>query len=72
MNWEVLSPSDIVTLCPYKGAANYHHVSVGGKQYQNLAWYYRYPTAESALVAGHVCFYNEHVDIWVDGEKEER
>jgi uncharacterized protein (DUF427 family) len=35
-------------------------------------WYYQYPTAESAPVVGHLCFYNEKVDVWVDGVKEDR
>ncbi|KAL6708648.1 hypothetical protein ACN47E_002629 [Coniothyrium glycines] len=72
VNWEVMSPSDISTLCPYKGEALYLNANTGVKQYKNLAWYYKYPTIESAQVAGHVCFYNEYVDIWVDGVKEKR
>ena len=70
VNWELLTPSDTATLCPYKGRANYYHVHVNGKEHRNLVWYYRYPTMESAPVAGHLCFYNEKVDIWVDGVKE--
>lgn len=65
-------PSESASLCPYKGRAEYYHVRVGGKEYRNLVWYYRYPTMESAAVAGHLCFYNESVDVWVDGVKEDR
>lgn len=72
VNWEFLRKSDLETLCPYKGRANYYHVVVNGREYPNLVWYYRYPTSESAPIAGHMCFYNEKVDIWIDGEKEER
>lgn len=72
VNWEVLSKSDTVTYCPYKGRANYYHVTVNGKEYKDLVWYYQYPTAESAPIVGHLCFYNEKVDVWVDGVKEER
>jgi uncharacterized protein (DUF427 family) len=72
VKWEYLIPSDTASLCPYKGRANYYHVQVNGKTYRDAVWYYRYPTPESAPVAGHLCFYNEIVDIWVDGEKEER
>ncbi|KAH4043138.1 hypothetical protein HBH98_230720 [Parastagonospora nodorum] len=71
VKWEYLVPSDMASLCPYKGRANYYHVKVNGKIYKDIVWYYRYPTPESAPVAGHLCFYNEMVDIWVDGEKEE-
>jgi uncharacterized protein (DUF427 family) len=72
VNWEYLIHSDTETLCPYKGRANYYHVKVNGNVYRDMVWYYRYPTPESALVAGYMCFYNEIVDIWVGGEKEER
>ncbi|KAF2023373.1 DUF427-domain-containing protein [Setomelanomma holmii] len=72
VKWEYLSPSDTETLCPYKGKASYYNVTVNGKKYRDLVWFYRYPTSESALVAGHLCFYNEYVDIWVDGEKEQQ
>ncbi|KAJ4376311.1 hypothetical protein N0V83_001594 [Neocucurbitaria cava] len=70
--WQFLTPSDTETLCPYKGRANYYHVNVNGKLYKDVVWYYRYPTAESAPIAGHICFYNEKVDVWVDGEKESK
>jgi uncharacterized protein (DUF427 family) len=72
VNWEYLRKSDTETLCPYKGRANYYDVIVNGKQYRDLVWYYRYPTSESAPIAGYMCFYNEKVDLWVDGEKEQR
>ena len=64
--------SSTETYCPYKGKAGYWDVEVGGKVSKDLVWFYQYPTAESALVAGHLCFYNEKVDVWVDGEKEKR
>ncbi|KAH9866010.1 hypothetical protein J1614_008574 [Plenodomus biglobosus] len=70
VNWEALTPSQTTTLCPYKGRAEYYHVQVNGRMYRDLVWYYRYPTSESALVAGCLCFYNEHVDTWIDGVKE--
>ncbi|KAF2821978.1 DUF427-domain-containing protein [Ophiobolus disseminans] len=72
VKWDLLMPSDLETLCPYKGKANYYHVNVDGKLHKNLVWYYRTPTMESAAIAGHLCFYNEAVDIWVDGKKVER
>jgi uncharacterized protein (DUF427 family) len=69
--WDYLMPSDTVSLCPYKGKANYYHVKINDQVYRDMVWFYRYPTPESAAVAGHLCFYNEMVDIWVDGQKEE-
>lgn len=72
VNWEYLKRSDTTTACPYKGEANYLHVKVNGKEYRDMAWYYRYPSSESAPIAGYICFYNERVDLWVDGVKEQR
>lgn len=72
VKWEYLRKSGTETLCPYKGRANYYDVVVNGKEYRDLVWYYRYPTSESAPIAGYMCFYNEKVDVWVDGEKEQR
>jgi uncharacterized protein (DUF427 family) len=72
VNWGVLKQSRQLTLCPYKGRAEYYNVCVGGKIYRDLVWYYRYPTAESASIAGYMCFYDEMVDVWVDGVKQKR
>jgi uncharacterized protein (DUF427 family) len=67
-----LRKSNLVTKCPYKGEAEYYNIVVGGVEKENLVWYYRTPTHESAAVAGLVCFYNEKVDILLDGELLER
>ena len=67
---EALRPSELVTRCPYKGEARYYTVSVGGELFDDLAWYYRYPTPEAAKVANHVCFPQGKVEVYVDGELE--
>lgn len=43
-----------------------------GGLYKDLVWYYQTTTLESSPVAGMVCFYNEKVDIELDGEEVER
>lgn len=68
----ILRPSQTRSRCPYKGEAEYYDVVIGGKTYKDLIWWYRYPTAESIAVTGLLCFYNEKVDVWLDGEKLER
>lgn len=46
----------------------YLSITVEGKKYENLIWYYPYPTHESAAVEGLISFYNkEGVEILVDG-----
>ena len=69
---DLLSPSRYISRCPYKGLANYYHLTVKGKRYDNLVWYYADPVHESARIKGLVCFFNEYVDILVDGVKQER
>ncbi|GAA3131698.1 DUF427 domain-containing protein [Streptosporangium carneum] len=65
---DLLSPTDTVTRCPYKGTAEYW--SVNGRP--DLAWSYRTPLEESGRVAGLICFYDEKVDVYVDGVLQER
>ena len=65
---DLLTPTDHLTRCPYKGTAEYYTLTVGGTTHENLVWWYRHPTIESTKVAGYVCFFNEHVDTYVDGE----
>jgi len=69
---DLLRPSDTVTHCPYKGAANYWSVDVGRGAHEDLVWIYRAPLPESQKVAGLACFYNEKADIYLDGELQER
>lgn len=67
----VLLPSKTSTVCPYKGQASYYHLRVGGRLIEDAIWYYTYPTTESAATRDRLCFYNEKVDVFVDGVKEE-
>ncbi len=69
---ELLSPTETESACPYKGWASYWDVTVNGTTHHDLAWGYRTPLPESAAIGGLVCFYNEKVDIEIDGEPQER
>lgn len=69
---EVLEESDSHTRCPYKGEASYYHVRVGGERHEDLVWYYPYPHPEQAKIQNLLSFYNERVDIYLDGELQER
>jgi uncharacterized protein (DUF427 family) len=69
---ELLAPSEKVSQCPYKGTATYWHAQVGDQRYDDFVWMYRSPLAESAKIAGLACFYNEKVDLIVDGVPQER
>lgn len=41
-----------------------------GKVVKDAIWWYKYPTLESILIAGRLCFYNEKVDVFIDGVKQ--
>jgi uncharacterized protein (DUF427 family) len=69
---ELLESSPTRTLCPYKGWASYWHLVVDGRRHEDLVWMYRSPFAESQKIAGLVCFYNEKVDLVIDGERLDR
>ncbi len=68
-----LEPRDTVTHCPYKGEAHYYSVKLAdGELGTDLVWYYADPLPEASRVAGLLCFFNERVDIELDGELQER
>jgi uncharacterized protein (DUF427 family) len=69
---DLLTPTDTATQCPYKGTARYWSARIGDTVLDDIAWSYPAPLPESIKVAGLVAFYNEKVDIWVDGELETR
>lgn len=63
-----LEPSDTQTLCPYKGVTSgYWSVRAGDTVHPDLAWTYHHPLPAVAPIAGLVAFYNEKLDIVVDG-----
>ncbi len=56
------------SLCPYKGTTTgYWSVLADGAVHADLAWSYDYPLPAVAPIAGLIAFYNEKVDITVDG-----
>jgi uncharacterized protein (DUF427 family) len=69
---ELLVPSDRVSRCPYKGTARYWSVQAGGHLYRDVAWSYPEPVVECPRITGLVAFFNERVDLVVDGVLEER
>jgi uncharacterized protein (DUF427 family) len=68
-----LIPTDTVTSCPYKGmTSSYWSVVAGGTVHPDLAWSYDFPTRQLLPVAGMIAFYNEKVDIVLDGRRAAR
>jgi uncharacterized protein (DUF427 family) len=73
VNFEHLIPTDTVTACPYKGTTSgYWSVRTGESVHPDLAWAYDFPTRQLLPIAGMIAFYNEKVDISVNGQRLER
>ncbi len=69
---DLLRPSDTHSYCPYKGTAGYWSVDTGTSVHEDVVWYYRTPLPESQKIAGLASFYNEKVDVYVDGVLEQK
>lgn len=68
VNLEHLVSADTETSCPYKGrTTRYWSARVAGTLHTDLAWTYDFPTVGLHAIAGLVAFYNERVDIVLDG-----
>ena len=70
VEFDHLVATDTVTSCPYKGkTSGYWSVRVGDALHPDLAWAYDFPTRQLLPIAGMISFYNEKVDVVVDGER---
>lgn len=69
---EALEPSRAKSFCPYKGAADRYWSVRGRPDAADVAWSYAAPFPAVGKIAGRVAFYNELVDITVDGVRLER
>lgn len=67
-----LIPSPTRTVCAYKGEASYLSPTVGGQPVPDLAWTYPDPQREASEVRGLVSFFDERVDVVLDGTRLER
>lgn len=68
VTFEHLEPTSTQTLCPYKGVTSaYWSVRAGDAVHTDLAWTYHTPLPAVAPIANMVAFYNEKVDITLDG-----
>jgi uncharacterized protein (DUF427 family) len=69
---ELLEASDTVSTCPYKGEARYWSVRVGDTVVPDVVWSYPNPIPENPKIKDLLAFYDERVDVVVDGEPQAR
>jgi uncharacterized protein (DUF427 family) len=65
---DLLTPTDTRTLCPYKGWASYWTLG----EHEDIAWAYEDPLPDVAPIKDRIAFFDEKVDVEVDGERLER
>jgi len=53
----LLSESDYITRCPWKGIASYYNLEVNGSKNENAAWYYPEPSDAAQEIKGMVAFW---------------
>ena len=53
----VLQPSELTSVCPWKGTASYYTLEVDGQQNPDAAWYYPQPKPAAAEITDRVAFW---------------
>jgi len=70
VSFEHLEVSNTQSVCPYKGiTSRYWFARVGDTLHLDIAWTYEYPMSQVTAIAGLIAFYNEKLDIFLDGQK---
>lgn len=62
-----LTPSETMTQCAYKGTAQYYSPIVADAPAKDLAWSYEQPLIDAEEVRGYIAFFDERVDVTIDG-----
>jgi uncharacterized protein (DUF427 family) len=65
---DLLVSTEHSTTCPFKGDASYWTLELDDTRHENIVWSYEEPIASLPEIAGLVCFYNERVELAVEGE----
>ncbi|MFN3239373.1 MAG: DUF427 domain-containing protein [Pseudomonadales bacterium] len=60
---EHFTASDHTTYCPFKGHANYWHLSVGEQIAENVVWSYETPYPEVSELKDYVSFYTDRTRL---------
>ena len=56
VNTKLFAPSDLETVCPWKGLASYKNIILGDKEIANAVWYYASPSEKASYIQGMVAF----------------
>jgi uncharacterized protein (DUF427 family) len=67
---DLLRESERRTHCPLKGDASYWHARRSARWVEDAAWSYEDPIAGAEAIKGHIAFYWEKVDGWLEEDEE--
>nr|WP_236653305.1 DUF427 domain-containing protein [Streptacidiphilus melanogenes] len=71
VDWDLLHRVNLTTRCPYKGVAQYWSFRGTDAERRSVVWSYPEPLPAVEPIRDRVAFYNEFVDIYVDGILQE-
>jgi uncharacterized protein (DUF427 family) len=69
---DLLEPTANHSACPYKGFAREYWSFPGARDTDDVAWSYAHPLPAVGRIKDRIAFYNELVDITVDGVRQDR
>ncbi|MHA7178634.1 DUF427 domain-containing protein [Arthrobacter sp. MDB2-24] len=67
-----LERSSTRSMCSYKGYATWYSAIVGDRKVDDIAWQYEHPLSDAAAVQDYVAFFDERLDLVIDGEQQKR
>ena len=70
VRFDLLTPTDHHTYCPYKGEASYWTIKAGDRVAENAVWGYPKPYDELPQIRDYVAFYWDRVDHWYEEDDE--
>src|SRR5689334_7040254 len=74
VNWDLFTPTDHTTICPFKGRASYWSLANVEPAIPNVLWTYASPLREVAGLEGHYSFHDDALRVvlierWPDGSE---
>ncbi|MGN6752100.1 MAG: DUF427 domain-containing protein [Intrasporangium sp.] len=69
---DLLTPTESTSTCAYKGRAAYWSAHVDGETLRDIAWSYEEPLLDALPVRDQVAFFDERLDVAVDGKRLRR
>ena len=62
-------PFTTTSHCPFKGDASYYSIATQDRELTDVVWSYETPYPAVDVIAGHVAFYPQHVELTVGGDQ---